>query len=235
MYCVCAGSASTAGFVAVPLVCLRQITPVDDVVGIGANDRGNFVGLMTIYLTGPLIDNVLVPWQEGRIVTGHPAWWYLVGMLGASMAAWLLNWARLYVTSCVSERIASDLRTQTYAHLQQLSLGIFGGKRNGRFNVAHQHRHRPNLCVPLGQPGRFYQRYSDDYRYRWLVVVERSSPSCLHVDNISNHCLAGLRGAASIASRVRSIDVASAQLNSVLADTIPAFCCEGICPGASRD
>lgn len=100
-------------------------------LGLALTVAGNFVGLMTIYLTGPLIDNVLVPWQEGRIVTGHPAWLYLVGMLGASLTAWLLNWARLYVTSCVSERIASDLRTKTYSHLQQLSLEFFGGKRTG--------------------------------------------------------------------------------------------------------
>ena len=100
-------------------------------LGLALTVAGNFVGLMTIYLTGPLIDNVLVPWQEGREVTGHPAWLYLAGMLGAALAAWLLNWARLYVTSWVSERIASDLRTQTYAHLQELSLEFFGGKRTG--------------------------------------------------------------------------------------------------------
>ena len=31
----------------------------------------------------------------------------------------------------VSERIASDLRNETYEHLQQLSLEYFGGKRTG--------------------------------------------------------------------------------------------------------
>ena len=31
----------------------------------------------------------------------------------------------------MSERIAADLRNQTYAHLQRLSLEFFGGKRTG--------------------------------------------------------------------------------------------------------
>ena len=42
-----------------------------------------------------------------------------------------MSWARTYVIAWVSERIASDLRNQTYAHLQRMSLEFFGGKRTG--------------------------------------------------------------------------------------------------------
>lgn len=91
----------------------------------------NFLGLMPVYLTGPLIDNVLIPWQEGKQLSGHSAYFYLAGMFGAALVAWVLNWLRLFVTSWVSERIAADLRGRSYQHLQSLSLEFFGGKRTG--------------------------------------------------------------------------------------------------------
>src|SRR4029079_14766423 len=69
---------------------------------------GNFLGLMPGYLTGPLVKNVLLPWQTGKPLTGYPAWVYLGGMLAAAVVAWQLNWARLFVTSWVSERISAD-------------------------------------------------------------------------------------------------------------------------------
>ena len=55
----------------------------------------------------------------------------LLGMGGAAVAAWLFGWAQGIVMSRVSERIAGDLRNRTYAHLHQLSLEFFGGKRTG--------------------------------------------------------------------------------------------------------
>ena len=93
--------------------------------------------LVPPYLTVPLMDNVLVPWNEarnaGRIPTPdfRVVTWYLLGLLGASVLAWLLSWGRTWVVAWVSERIASDLRNTTYEHLQQLSLEYFGGRRTG--------------------------------------------------------------------------------------------------------
>jgi len=88
--------------------------------------------LVPPYLTMPLMDDVLVPHQT----TGDPvdyalAAFYLGGLALAAFFAWLLGWARTYVVSVVSERVAADLRHQTYAHLQTLSLEFFGGKRTG--------------------------------------------------------------------------------------------------------
>jgi ATP-binding cassette subfamily B protein len=100
-------------------------------LGLVLTVAGNFLGLMPVYLTGPLVKNVLLPWQVGKPLTGYPAWVYLAGMLGAAVVAWQLNWARLFVTSWVSERISADLRGRTFEHLQSLSLEFFGRKRTG--------------------------------------------------------------------------------------------------------
>jgi ATP-binding cassette, subfamily B, bacterial len=83
-------------------------------------------GLIPPYLTIPLLDKVLYPRRDFHLVK-----WYVLGLFGAAVLAWLLTWARSYVVAWVSERIASDLRNQTYEHLQKLSLEYFGGKRTG--------------------------------------------------------------------------------------------------------
>jgi ATP-binding cassette subfamily B protein len=88
-------------------------------------------GLVPPYLTMPLIDNVLIPWQERNINNFHLAIWYLCGLAAAAILAWLLEWGKLYVLAWVSERISADLRARTYAHLQRLSVEFFGGKRTG--------------------------------------------------------------------------------------------------------
>lgn len=57
--------------------------------------------------------------------------WYLLAFAGAVALSWLIGWARTYVLAWISERVAADLRNQTYAHLTRLSLEFFGGKRTG--------------------------------------------------------------------------------------------------------
>jgi ATP-binding cassette subfamily B protein len=88
-------------------------------------------GLVPPYLTMPLLDNVLIPHQNGKPADFGLVRWYLAGLAGAALLAWLLDWGRLYILAWVSERISADLRTKTYAHLQRLSLEFFGGKRTG--------------------------------------------------------------------------------------------------------
>ncbi|MDQ3797326.1 MAG: ABC transporter transmembrane domain-containing protein [Pseudomonadota bacterium] len=88
-------------------------------------------GLVPPYLTMPLLDEVLIPHQNGDPVDGSLVWWYLAGLAGASLLAWLLGWARRYLVARVSERIAVDLRNETYAHLQGLSVEFFNAKRTG--------------------------------------------------------------------------------------------------------
>ena len=88
-------------------------------------------GLIPPYLTQPLIDDVLVPRQSGQNVPFSLVYWYIFGMTAASVAAWILGWARSYVMAWVGERISADLRDKTYAHMLRLSVEFFGGKRTG--------------------------------------------------------------------------------------------------------
>jgi ATP-binding cassette subfamily B protein len=83
------------------------------------------------YLTIPLVDKVLIPFQNGQHIERSTIAWYLAGLLGAGLLAWILSWAKTYILALASERIAADLRTTTYEHLLRLSLEYFGGKRTG--------------------------------------------------------------------------------------------------------
>ena len=83
------------------------------------------------YLTKPILDDVLVPYQNGQAVDFSLIPWLLGGFALAALLSWQLGWARTYVVAWVSERIAADMRNQTYAHLQRMSLEFFGGKRTG--------------------------------------------------------------------------------------------------------
>ena len=83
------------------------------------------------YLTIPLVDEVLIPYQNGQKIPTSTVAWYLSGLLGAGLLAWVLSWAKTYILALASERIAADLRTTTYEHLLRLSLEYFGGKRTG--------------------------------------------------------------------------------------------------------
>lgn len=114
------------------------------------------IGLIPPYLTMPLMDRVLVPYQsevEGvqarRDLTPNARQmalgdvqrnsrerfqlvaWLLAGLGGASVLAWALSWAQGVVLARVSERIGADLRNETYAHMQRLSLTFFGKRRTG--------------------------------------------------------------------------------------------------------
>ncbi len=112
-------------------------------------------GLVPPYLTGPLVDEVLTPYQnqveniehsdldakakDARLTelkqSGEArlplVGWYLAGIGGAAVLTWLLTWGQGIVMAWASERISADLRNRTYSHLQGLSLEYFGGKRTG--------------------------------------------------------------------------------------------------------
>ncbi len=87
--------------------------------------------LVSPYLTMPLMDNVLIPFQQGKEIDTGLVALYLSGLLGAALVSWVLSWARTYILALVSERIAADLRTATFDHLLGLSLEYFGSKRTG--------------------------------------------------------------------------------------------------------
>ncbi len=83
------------------------------------------------YLTKPLMDNVLIPFQNHKVVDSSLVWMYMGGLLGAALLAYVLGWWKTYVLALISERMGADLRSATYEHLMKLSLEFFGGKRTG--------------------------------------------------------------------------------------------------------
>ncbi|HEX3866425.1 MAG TPA: DUF1854 domain-containing protein, partial [Gemmatimonadaceae bacterium] len=104
-------------------------------IGLALTLATTAVGLIPPYLTMPLVDRVLVPWQESHGLAlesaYHRLWLYLGGLAGAAVLAWLLAWAQGAVLAWVSELISADLRNSAFSHLQRLSLQYFGGKRTG--------------------------------------------------------------------------------------------------------
>ncbi|MEN9930138.1 MAG: hypothetical protein RL604_385 [Pseudomonadota bacterium] len=87
--------------------------------------------LVPPYLTMPLMDDILLPYQNGKSIDVNLTLFYLGALLAAATLAWVLGWAKTYILALVSERIGADLRTTTYQHLMKLSLEYFGGKRTG--------------------------------------------------------------------------------------------------------
>jgi ATP-binding cassette subfamily B protein len=100
-------------------------------IGFALTLASTAAGLVPPYITIPLLNNVLIPRQNGLPVNFDVVPWYLAALFGAAVLAWLLSWVKTYVLARVSEQVSAGLRNDTYAHLQRLSLEFFGGKRTG--------------------------------------------------------------------------------------------------------
>ena len=99
--------------------------------GFGLTLASTAASLVPPYMTIPLMDDILIPYQSGQQIPAGLVAIYLGGLLLAALLAWGLGWARTYILALVSERIGADLRTATYEHLLRLSLDYFGSKRTG--------------------------------------------------------------------------------------------------------
>jgi len=104
--------------------------------------------LVPPYLTIPLMDKVLIPYQNGTPIDSKIVAMLLFGLFGSALLAWALGWAKTYILALVSERIGADLRTITYEHLLKLSLEYFGGKRTGDL-MARIGSESDRICVFL--------------------------------------------------------------------------------------
>ena len=87
--------------------------------------------LIPPYITMPLMDEVLIPYQASKVMNFDLAAMYLGGLLLAALMAWGLGWWKTYILALVSERIGMELRTKTFNHMIRLSLEYFGSKRTG--------------------------------------------------------------------------------------------------------
>ena len=104
--------------------------------------------LVPPYLTIPLMDDILIPFQNGRQIESGKVGLILGSLLAAALLGWALNWARTYLLALVSERIGADLRTATFEHLIELPLDYFGGKRTGDL-MARIGSETDRICVFL--------------------------------------------------------------------------------------
>ena len=104
--------------------------------------------LVPPYLTMPLMDNVLIPYQNGQQIDTSLVVLYLGGLLASAVVAWGLGWMRTYILALFSERIGADLRTTTYDHLLRQSLEYFGNKRTGDL-MARISSETDRICVFL--------------------------------------------------------------------------------------
>ena len=114
------------------------------------------------YLTMPLMDDVLIPYQNGKPIDAEPGGAVPAGLLAAAVLALGAGLGADLRAGLVSERIGADLRTSTYDHLLRLSLEFFGGKRTGDLMSRIGTRHRPHLQLPVAQPARLRHRRADD-------------------------------------------------------------------------
>ncbi|MEI7465432.1 MAG: ABC transporter ATP-binding protein [Burkholderiales bacterium] len=116
--------------------------------GFGLTLASTAATLVPPYLAIPLMDDILIPFQNGQQIDPMHVALYLGGLLLAALLAWGLGWARTYLLALVSERIGADLRTATFEHLLQLSLDYFGGKRTGDL-MARIGSETDRICVFL--------------------------------------------------------------------------------------
>ena len=104
--------------------------------------------LVPPYISMPLMDDVLIPFQTSQVMNYELAGMYLGGLLLAALFAWGLGWWKTYILALVSERIGMELRTKTFEHLIRLSLEYFGAKRTGDL-MARIGNETDRICIFL--------------------------------------------------------------------------------------
>ncbi|MDQ6886802.1 MAG: ABC transporter ATP-binding protein/permease, partial [Gemmatimonadota bacterium] len=103
-------------------------------LGLSAAAIITLVSLVPPYIAGFLIDQVVRPAREGRIVRGRivtVAWIAVMAMAGLYVVRQGAALVRLRLMSVLGEWVARDLRAELYEHIQQLSLSFFSRKKTG--------------------------------------------------------------------------------------------------------
>ncbi len=81
-------------------------------------------------LAPPLLAKYAVDDAIGQNDLGK-LWWIVGAFLAAGLLNWAMSYAQTYLTGWVGERILADLRNRLFRHLQRLSLGFFERTRAG--------------------------------------------------------------------------------------------------------
>lgn len=179
--------------------------------------------LVPPYLTIPLMDKVLIPYQNGAPIDINLVLWLLTGLFGSALLAWGLGWAKTYILALVSERIGADLRTITYEHLLKLSLEYFGGKRTGDL-MARIGSESDRICV-------FLSLHLLDFATDVLMIIMTAAILISINAKLALVTLLPLPFIAWMIHLVRDklrtgfekIDRVWSQVSNVLADTIPGI------------
>ncbi|MDD4930333.1 MAG: ABC transporter ATP-binding protein [Gallionella sp.] len=179
--------------------------------------------LVPPYLTMPLMDKVLIPYQNGTPIDFVVVSWLLAGLFGSALLAWGLGWAKTYILALVSERIGADLRTITYEHLLRLSLEYFGGKRTGDL-MSRIGSESDRICV-------FLSLHLLDFATDVLMILMTAAILFSINPQLALATLVPLPFIAWMIHNVRDrlrtgfekIDRVWSQVSNVLADTIPGI------------
>lgn len=115
---------------------ISYLKPYKKEVAIGAFGAvmTTVVSLIPAYLSGQMIDQVVKPFQDGKLDQSEAI--QMATILLASLASvYVIRkffiWLRLLKLSVMGEKVARDLREQLYAHLQKLGLDFFSSKQTG--------------------------------------------------------------------------------------------------------
>lgn len=192
-------------------------------LGLGLTLASTAFTLVPPYMTMPLMDQVLIPFQNGQPIDPWLVALYLSGLLVAALLAWGLGWYKTYVLALVSERIGADLRTTTYEHLMRLSLEYFGGRRTGDL-MARIGAETDRLCL-------FLSLHLVDF-ITDVVMISLTAIILFTIDpGLALATLLPLPFIAWLIHQVRDrlrlgfekIDRVWAELTNVLSDTIPGI------------
>ena len=192
-------------------------------LGLGLTLASTAFTLVPPYMTMPLMDKVLIPFQNGQPIDPWQVAWYLSGLFVAALLAWGLGWYKTYILALVSERIGADLRTTTYEHLMRLSLEYFGGRRTGDL-MARIGAETDRLCL-------FLSLHLVDF-ITDVVMISLTALILFSIDpGLALATLLPLPFIAWLIHQVRDrlrlgfekIDRVWAELTNVLSDTIPGI------------
>jgi ATP-binding cassette subfamily B protein len=179
--------------------------------------------LIPPYLTMPLMDNVLIPYEKGNPIDFSLASKYLIALFIAAIVAWGLGWWKTYLLALVSERIGADLRNTTFEHLLKLSLEYFGGKRTGDL-IARIGAETDRICV-------FLSLYALDFATD-VIMITMTAAILVSIDPLlALVTLAPLPFIVWMIHVVRDklrfgfekIDRVWSEVTNILADTIPGI------------
>lgn len=92
------------------------------------------VSLLPAYFSGQLVDEVITPVQEGKLASKDGlkiAWLFVLGLSISYGLKEIFMWIRLKKMSILGEKVARDLRSELYSHLQKMDMEFFSTKQTG--------------------------------------------------------------------------------------------------------